>query len=56
MSRNSSVRTHVKKFTCVTEIEAMCHAQVEPRSTFTLARDRPYIASILKLRDIGNQP
>ena len=32
------------------------HAQVEPRSTFTLARDRPYIASILKLRDIGNQP
>ena len=30
------------------------HVEVEPRSTFTLARDRPCIASILKLRDNGN--
>ena len=47
------------------EIEAMYErlhvsVKVEPRSTFTLTRERPYIASILftrtKLRDGGNQP
>ena len=57
---------HVKFiFTCVNEIEAMYErlqvsVKVEPRSTFTLTRERPYIASILftrtKLRDGGNQP
>ena len=55
---------HVK-FRCVNEIEAMYErpkvsVKVEPRSTFTLTRERPYIASILftrvKLRDSGNQP
>ena len=49
------------KFRCVNEIEAMYERpQVEPRSTFTLTRESPYIASILltrlKLRDSGNQP
>ena len=47
------------------EIEAMYErlhvsVKVEPRSTFTLTRERPYIAFILftrtKLRDGGNQP
>ena len=47
------------------EIEAMYErlhvsVKVEPRSTFTLTRERPHIASILftrtKLRDGGNQP
>ena len=64
---------YVRKFICVNEIEAMyersrVNVKVEPRSTFTLTRDRPYIASILfmrvkftgvraqKLRDSGNQP
>ena len=63
----------MRKFICVNEIEAMhersrVNVKVEPRSTFTLTRDRPYIASILfirvkftgvraqKLRDSGNQP
>ena len=40
---------------CVNEIEAMyerscVNVKVEPRSTFTLTRDRPYIASILFTR------
>ena len=54
---------HVK-FGCVNEIEAMherpqVSVKVEPRSTFTLTRQSPHIASILftrvKLRDSGNQ-
>ena len=41
---------HVK-FTRVNKIEAMyekprVNVKVEPRSTFTLTRDRPYVASI----------
>ena len=64
LSRNFSVRMHVK-FRCVNEIEAMYErsqvsVKVEPRSTFTLTRESPHIASILftrvKLRDSGNQP
>ena len=43
---------NVRKFICVNEIEAMyekscINVKDEPRSTFTLTRDRPYIASIL---------
>ena len=43
---------YVRKFISVNEIEAMyerphVNVKVEPRSTFTLTRDRPYIASIL---------
>ena len=46
---------YVRKFICVNEIEAMhersrVNVKVEPRSTFTLTRDRPYIASILFMR------
>ena len=52
-------------FICVDKIEAMYErprvsVKVEPRSTFTLTRESPHIASILftgvKLRDSGYQP
>ena len=46
---------YVRKFISVNEVEAMyersrVNVKVEPRSTFTLTRDRPYIASILFTR------
>ena len=47
LSSNFSARMHVK-FTSVNEIEAMYerprgNVNVEPRSIFTLTRDRPYL-------------
>ena len=54
LSHNFYVRTHLN-FTRVNKIEAMykrsrVNVKFEPRSTFMITRDRPYIASILFTR------